>query len=101
MLDRAGSAESGECCFGVEPVGVLAGGDDELGCDLGADSGLGEQTGHGVVEKAARRRVRVYITGASASVRRVLTAHAVREPLAIYRPTIADAVAEAHAGNGS
>ena len=61
----------------------------------------GANTMQGVVEKAARRRVRVYITGASASVRRVLTAHAVREPLAIYRPTIADAMAEAHAGNGS
>src|SRR5436305_2908576 len=37
-LDRGGAADLGEGCFAVEAVDVLAGGDEELACALGADS---------------------------------------------------------------
>lgn len=51
----------------------------------------------GAARKAAHRDVRFFITGASAGVRRTLIAHGVTAPGVEYRPTIADAVAEATA----
>jgi hypothetical protein len=36
--DRGGAADLGECCFAAEAIDVLAGGDEELACALGADS---------------------------------------------------------------
>lgn len=55
----------------------------------------GANTMAGVVSKARRNNVRVFITGASPNLRRTLIAHDVREPEVSYRTTIADAVSEA------
>lgn len=52
----------------------------------------GAYTMTGTIEKARRRGVMTYITGASADVRRALEVHGVKEPLVEYRPTISDAV---------
>ena len=49
----------------------------------------------GLAGSALRHGVRFYITAASVPARQMLLAHGVREPLAHYRPTIADAVEEA------
>ena len=46
--------------------------------------------------KAARHKVRVYFTGASASVRHTLLAAGARRPEVRYRQNIEDAVGEAH-----
>jgi len=51
----------------------------------------------GTARKATRHNVRLYITGASAAVRRTLLTAGSREPEVRYRPTIDDAVREAHA----
>jgi len=48
----------------------------------------------GVAAKAARRGIRLFITGASPTVRRALLTHGVRPPRARYRETIARAVAD-------
>ena len=40
---RTGAAEFGEGCIGVESVGVVAGGGEELCGDVGADTGQAEQ----------------------------------------------------------
>jgi hypothetical protein len=40
--DRRGAAQMGECGFGGDPVGVVAGAGEELAGDLGADTGKGE-----------------------------------------------------------
>jgi hypothetical protein len=37
-LDRSGAADLREGCFAVEALDVVAGGDEELACALGADS---------------------------------------------------------------
>lgn len=50
----------------------------------------------GAAAKAERQGVRVFITGANASVRRELITHGVREPNVSYRRTVEEAVAEAH-----
>jgi sulfate permease, SulP family len=47
-----------------------------------------------VVNKAARHGIRLYITGASPTVRRALLTHGVVRPRAVYRETIARAVAD-------
>jgi SulP family sulfate permease len=47
-----------------------------------------------VAAKAQRRDIRLYITGASPTVRRALLTHGVRPPRARYRETIARAVAD-------
>jgi SulP family sulfate permease len=47
-----------------------------------------------VAAKAERQRIRLYITGASPTVRRALLTHGVRPPRARYRETIARAVAD-------
>ena len=47
-----------------------------------------------VANKAARQGIRLYITGASAPVRRALLTHGVIRPRAIYRETIARAMAD-------
>ena len=52
----------------------------------------------GFARKAARHGVTLYVTGASVHVRQGLVAHGVREPLAHYRRTIADAIAEVKGG---
>ena len=49
---------------------------------------------HGVAVKAQRQDMRLYITGASRSVRRALLTHGVRPPLAKYRETIERAMAD-------
>ncbi len=49
---------------------------------------------HRLAVKAKRQGVRLFITGASRSVRRVLLTHGVRPPLAKYRETIARALAD-------
>lgn len=51
----------------------------------------------GFVRKAHRAGAKVYIAGASRPIRRALLTHGVRPPLARFRPTLADAVAVAHA----
>jgi SulP family sulfate permease len=48
----------------------------------------------GVAAKARRQGIRLYITGASPTVRRALLTHGVRPPRARYRETIARAVAD-------
>ena len=48
----------------------------------------------GVANKAARRGIRLYITGASSVVRRALLTHGVGRSRATYRETIARAVAD-------
>jgi sulfate permease, SulP family len=48
----------------------------------------------GVAAKAARQGIRLYITGASPTVRRALLTHGVSPPRAKYRETIARAVAD-------
>jgi SulP family sulfate permease len=48
----------------------------------------------GVVRKAGRGGVSVTITGAASAVRRVLTAHGLKEPLVTYRDAIDPAFAE-------
>jgi SulP family sulfate permease len=47
-----------------------------------------------VANKAARHGIRLYITGASPTVRRALLTHGVVRPRAVYRETIARAVAD-------
>jgi SulP family sulfate permease len=47
-----------------------------------------------VAAKAKRQRIKLFITGASPSVRRELLTHGVRPPLVRYRETIARAVAD-------
>ena len=47
-----------------------------------------------VASKAARQGIRLYITGASSTVRRALLTHGVVRPRATYRETIARAVAD-------
>jgi sulfate permease, SulP family len=47
-----------------------------------------------VAVKARRQGIRLYITGASPTVRRALLTHGVRPPRARYRETIARAVAD-------
>jgi len=47
-----------------------------------------------VAVKARRRGIRLYITGASPTVRRALLTHGVRPPRARYRETIARAIAD-------
>jgi sulfate permease, SulP family len=47
-----------------------------------------------VAGKAARHGIRLYITGASPTVRRALLTHGVVRPRAVYRETIARAVAD-------
>jgi SulP family sulfate permease len=47
-----------------------------------------------VAEKANRQGIRLFITGASPTVRRALLTHGVRPPRAKYRETIARAVAD-------
>jgi sulfate permease, SulP family len=47
-----------------------------------------------VANKAARQGIRLYITGASPTVRRALLTHGVIRPRAIYRETIARAIAD-------
>ena len=49
---------------------------------------------HRMAVKAKRQGVRLFITGASPSVRRSLLMHGVRPPLAKYRETIARALAD-------
>ena len=48
----------------------------------------------GLAASAQRHGVRFFLTGTSAPVRKMLLAHGVREPLAVYRHSIAEAVAE-------
>jgi sulfate permease, SulP family len=50
----------------------------------------------GFLRKARRSGAKVYITGASRPIRRVLLMHGVRPPDARFRSTIADAFAAAH-----
>jgi SulP family sulfate permease len=45
----------------------------------------------GLVHKAERRGIAVYITGASAAVRRELILHGLKPPLVHYKATIAQA----------
>jgi SulP family sulfate permease len=47
-----------------------------------------------VAAKARRQGIRLFITGASQTVRRVLLTHGVSPPRAKYRETIARAVAD-------
>jgi SulP family sulfate permease len=47
-----------------------------------------------VAAKAKRQGIRLYITGASPTVRRALLTHGVRPPRARFRETIARAVAD-------
>jgi SulP family sulfate permease len=47
-----------------------------------------------VAAKAARQNIRLFITGASPTVRRALLTHGVRPPRARYRETIARAIAD-------
>jgi SulP family sulfate permease len=47
-----------------------------------------------VAAKSARQGIRLYITGASPTVRRALLTHGVVKPRATYRETIARAVAD-------
>ena len=51
-----------------------------------------------VAAKAARQGIRLYITGASPTVRRALLTHGVVRPRATYRETIARAVADIKGG---
>ena len=48
-----------------------------------------------VAAKAKRQGIRLYITGASPTVRRALLTHGVRPPRAKFRETIARAIADA------
>jgi SulP family sulfate permease len=52
---------------------------------------------YGTSRQAARSRVRMYITGASPPVRKVLLSHGLVPPLVDYRASIEDAVEEARA----
>jgi SulP family sulfate permease len=47
-----------------------------------------------VASKAQRQGIRLFITGASPTVRRALMTHGVRPPRAKYRETIARAIAD-------
>jgi SulP family sulfate permease len=51
-----------------------------------------------LARKTGREKVRLFISGASLAVRRTLLAAGLREPDVAYRPTLDEAVAEAHAG---
>jgi sulfate permease, SulP family len=53
----------------------------------------------GIGRKAARHGVRLFITGATPAARRALLLAGARRPAVTYRPSIEDAVREAHAGN--
>jgi SulP family sulfate permease len=54
-----------------------------------------------LARRAEREKVRLFITGANATVRRSLLAAGVREPQVAYRPTLEDAVEEARAGSSA
>jgi sulfate permease, SulP family len=51
-----------------------------------------------VAAKAKRQGIRLFITGASPTVRRALLTHGVRPPRAKYRETIARAIADIKGG---
>jgi SulP family sulfate permease len=51
-----------------------------------------------IAAKAAGQGIRLYITGASSTVRRALLTHGVGRPRAIYRETIARAIADIKGG---
>jgi sulfate permease, SulP family len=51
----------------------------------------------GLAKSAARRGVKLYLTGTSAEIRRVLEAHGIEMPLARYSATIESAVTEVQA----
>jgi SulP family sulfate permease len=55
----------------------------------------------GIVRKAARRGVKVYVTGTSPAVRRTLVTHGVKPPRVGYKRTIAHALASARAASGN
>jgi hypothetical protein len=44
-FDGAGAAEGGERSFGSDACGVVAGGDEELRCGLGPDTGASQESG--------------------------------------------------------
>ncbi|HWL66783.1 MAG TPA: SulP family inorganic anion transporter [Geminicoccus sp.] len=54
-------------------------------------------TVEGFVRKARRQGAVVYLTGTRPAIRRVLLTHGVRPPRVRFKPTIAEAVAAAHA----
>jgi SulP family sulfate permease len=54
-----------------------------------------------VATKAKRQGIRLFITGASPTVRRALLTHGVRPPNATYRETIARAIADIKGGRGT
>lgn len=56
----------------------------------------GARTIEGLAQKAAGRGIGVYITGASAGVRKELTAHGVQPPLVHYAPGIVQALHHIH-----
>ena len=51
----------------------------------------------GIARKAAGRGIKLYVTGTTPSLRRVLVAHGVKRPHARYKDTIAHAIASARA----
>jgi hypothetical protein len=57
--DGRGAAQVGECGFGGDPVGVVAGAGQELAGDLGADIGKGEQVGRDVGDQLGDLQVGV------------------------------------------
>jgi sulfate permease, SulP family len=48
----------------------------------------------GLAQKARRRNVRLWLTGAAPDIRRVLITHGLRPPLCRYGPTVEDALAD-------
>jgi SulP family sulfate permease len=56
---------------------------------------------HGCCRQATRHGVRLFVTGASPTVRQVLLTHGVTPPVAEYRANIADAIAEIRATVGT
>jgi SulP family sulfate permease len=50
----------------------------------------------GICRKAARAKIKVFITGTTAAMRQSLVRHGVKPPAVTYKHTIADALASAH-----
>jgi len=50
----------------------------------------------GIARKARSRGMKMFVTGTSPALRRVLVAHGVKPPLATYKDTIENAIASAH-----
>lgn len=73
----AAAAEVVQCCFGAQPVGVVAGGGEQLGGDVGADFEQGAGAGPAWPTSGASCRSRIVISSVNLVTRRASPVSAV------------------------